>query len=115
MGSLSYDVICIEDLNMHAMAQGLHLGKSVMDVGWGMFTRMLEYKCKRFGHTLVKIDQWYASSKTCCHCGAKKDDLALSDRLYICPVCGNIIDRDWQAAINIKEEGLRLYHQEQAA
>ena len=110
-----YDVICIEDLNMHAMAQGLHLGKSVMDVGWGMFTRMLEYKCKRFGHTLVKIDQWYPSSKTCCHCGSKKDDLTLSDRLYICPVCGNIIDRDWQAAINIKEEGLRLYHQEQAA
>ncbi|MCI1423885.1 MAG: transposase, partial [Lachnospiraceae bacterium] len=63
----------------------------------------------------VKIDQWYPSSKTCCHCGSRKDDLTLSDRLYICPVCGNIIDRDLQAAINIKEEGLRLYHQEQAA
>ena len=103
----AYDVICIEDLNMKAMSQGLNLGKSVHDLGWGMFVSMLEYKCKRYGKVLVKVDRSYPSSKTCHKCGHVNKDLKLSDRAYICPECGNLIDRDWQAALNILDEGLR--------
>lgn len=109
-----YDIICIEDLDMKAMSQALNFGKSVHDNGWGMFTRMLEYKLTEKGGTLVKIDKWFPSSKTCSQCGHKHDSLTLADRVYVCPKCGNIIDRDLQAAINIKREGLRIV-QEKAA
>lgn len=103
-----YDVICVEDLDMKAMSQALNFGKSVHDNGWGMFVNMLEYKLSEKGGMLVKIDKWFPSSKTCSECGYKHDSLSLSDRVYICPCCGNIIDRDLQAAINIKREGLRI-------
>jgi len=107
---MDYDVICIESLNMKGMAKSLHLGKSVHDLGWGEFVRMLSYKCKKYGKTLIMIDKFYPSSKACMACGYIHKGLTLSDRLYICPSCGNIIDRDWQAAINILSEGLRIYH-----
>ena len=113
--AMTYDVICIEDLNMKAMSQGLNLGKSVHDLGWGMFVSMLEYKCKRYGKVLVKVGRSYPSSKTCHKCGHVNKDLELSDRAYICPECGNIIDRDWQAALNIFDEGRRLYNSSMAA
>lgn len=112
---MMYDVICIEDLNMKAMSQGLNLGKSVHDLGWGMFVSMLEYKCKRYGKVLVKVDRMYPSSKTCHKCGHVHKGLTLSDRAYICPECGSLIDRDWQAALNILDEGLRIYRQSVAA
>ena len=60
-----------------------------------------------YGKILVRASRWYPSSKTCHHCGYKNDDLRLSDRVYVCPVCGNIMPRDKNAAINILEEGLR--------
>ncbi len=104
-----YDLICVEDLDMKAMSQGLSLGKSVHDAGWGMFIRMLERKCRRYGKTLVKVDRWFASSKTCISCGRKHPHLSLSDRVFVCPSCGNLIDRDWQAAMNILDEGLRVF------
>ncbi len=111
----SYEVICIEDLNMKAMSQGLSLGKSVHDLGWGMFVRMLEYKCQRYGKTLIKVDRFYPSSKTCRHRGYINKGLRLSDRIYICPECGSFIDRDWQAGMNILNEGLRIFRQPVAA
>ena len=111
----SYDIICIEDLNMKVMGQGLSLGKSVHDLGWGMFVRMLEYKCQRYGKTLIKVDRFYPSSKTCRSCGYINKGLRLSDRIYICPKCGSFIDRDWQAAMNILDEGLRIFRQPTAA
>ena len=95
---------------MSAMSRGLHLGKSVGDLGWGMFVRMLEYKCQKYGKSLVKVDRYYPSSKTCCKCGHIHKELQLSDRIYYCPVCGQIIDRDWQAAINIRNEGIYLHY-----
>lgn len=103
----SYDAVCIESLNMKAMSQALNLGKSVADNGWGMFTAYLSYKLQETGKQLVKIDKWFPSSKTCSHCGAVKHSLSLSDRTYICE-CGAILDRDINAAINIKREGMRI-------
>lgn len=103
-----YDFIFVEDLNMRAMAQTLNLGKSVCDNGWGMFVNMLDYKLKEKGGMLIKIDRWFPSSKLCSCCGNVNSNLTLKDRTYICPVCGNVINRDYQAALNIKEEGLRI-------
>ena len=103
-----YDGVCIEDLNMKAMGQCLKLGKSVADNGWGMFTTFLGYKLSDRGKSIVKIDKWYPSSKTCSVCGAINTELTLKDREWTCRGCGTHHDRDWNAAINIKNEGLRL-------
>lgn len=104
----AYDVVCIEDLNMKGMSQSLHFGKSVADNSWGMFTSLLAYKLQDEGKLLVKIDKFYPSSKTCSHCGSVKDKLSLTERTYVCNVCGTAIDRDYNASINIKNEGMRL-------
>lgn len=104
----NYEAIAIEDLNMKAMSQLLNLGKSVMDNSWGMFTTFLQYKLGNQGKQLVKIDKWYPSSKTCNDCGYINKELTLADREWICPSCGSIIDRDYNAAKNIKNEGCRI-------
>ncbi len=89
------------------MQQALNFGKSVSDNAWGMFVGFLAYKLADQGKHLVKIDKWFPSSKTCASCGAKKEELLLSERVYICD-CGNVLDRDINAAINIKNEALRM-------
>ena len=104
-----YDIICIEDLDMAAMKKALSFGKSVSDNGWGGFVRMLQYKAERYGCIIIKVDKWFASSKTCSSCGYKHSELKLSDRTYICPKCGHVMGRDHQAAINIRNEGMRIY------
>lgn len=102
-----YDVVCVEDLNMAAIGnKGFGNGKATMDNGFGMFLDMLEYKLSDRGKTLVKVDKFYPSSQLCSCCGNRKK-LELSDRKYIC-ACGLEIVRDLNAAINIKNEGLRL-------
>ena len=103
-----YDVVCIEDLNMIAMSQCLNLGKSVSDNGWGMFTVFLNYKLKDKGKQLIKISKWFPSSKLCHKCGTINNKLTLSDREWNCEGCGTLHDRDWNAAKNIRIEGLRL-------
>ena len=103
----AYDVVCIEDLNMKGMSQALNYGKSVADNGWGMFTVFLDHKLSEQGKQLIKIDKWFPSSKTCSKCGLVKNELSLSERTYICD-CGNVLDRDINAAINIKHEGMRI-------
>lgn len=105
----NYDLICIEDLDMRAMKQALKFGKSVSDNGWGKFTTYLESACEKTGSMLLRVDKWFPSSKTCLHCGHVKHDLKLNDRTYICPKCGHVMDRDYQAACNIREEGLHLF------
>lgn len=104
----AYDVVCIEDLNMKGMSQSLNFGKSVADNSWGMFTSLLAYKLQDEGKHLIKIDRLYPSSKTCSHCGNVKSNLSLTERTYVCDVCGTVIDRDYNASINIKNEGMRL-------
>jgi transposase, IS605 orfB family len=102
-----YDIVCVEDLNMTAIGnKGFKNGKATYDNGYGMFLDMLEYKLSDRGKTLVKVDRFYPSSQLCSCCGNRKK-LELSERKYIC-TCGLEIDRDLNAAINIKNEGLRL-------
>ncbi|MDU2898210.1 MAG: transposase, partial [Finegoldia magna] len=102
-----YDVVCVENLNMRNMSnKGFRNGKATMDNGYGMFLNFLAYKLNDRGKYFVKVDKWYPSSQICSVCGSKKK-LALNERTYICE-CGNTIDRDLNAAINIKREGLRL-------
>jgi putative transposase len=100
---MKYDVVCIEDINMQAMSRSLHLGKSVMDLGWGMFRRWLEYECERYDTVVYKVDKWYPSSKTCHCCGYVNKELRLSDREWVCPNCGATIDRDRNAAMNLRD------------
>lgn len=100
-------VICIEDLNVKGMMKNYHLAKSIQDLGLYEFRRQLEYKCQFYGRQLVVIDRFYPSSKTCHECRYKNSKLTLNDREWICPVCGKHIDRDYNAALNILDEGLR--------
>ena len=94
---------------MKAMSnKGFVLGKSTMDNGWGMFLKYLEEALAKRGGMLVKISRWYPSTQTCSHCGSRKI-MQLDERTYVCPHCGKTIDRDWNSAINIREEGYRLY------
>ncbi len=104
----SYDAVCVEDLNLKGMAGGLHLGKGVHDNGYGLFLSMLEYKLEERGKYLIKVDRYFASSKICSVCGKKKEELSLSDRIYCCE-CGNRMDRDVNAAVNIMNEGKRIF------
>lgn len=105
----AYDCICIEDLDMKAMSQSLNFGKSVSDNGWGMFVTFLKYKLEEQGKKLVKVDRFFASSQTCSACGyVNKETKNLGIRAWDCPECGMHHDRDVNAAINIRNEGMRI-------
>ena len=104
----NHDAVIVEDLDLRNLAQCLSLGKNVHDNGFGMFRDMLKYKLEDRGKQFIKIDKWFASSKTCSSCGAKHKELELKDRLFECPKCKFTIDRDYNASLNIKAEGLRL-------
>lgn len=101
-----HDGLCIEDLCVKGLAK-TKLAKSVLDAGWGQLRRMLEYKCRWSYKHLAVIDRWFPSSKTCAHCGAIHAHLTLADRTWIC-LCGEIIDRDLNAAQNIRLQGLMM-------
>lgn len=94
--------ICLEDLNVQGMMANKHLAKSIQAQKWREFRQQVEYKAKLAGVTVVIADRFYPSSKTCGKCGHVKKDLKLWERTYVCPECGNVIDRDLQAALNLK-------------
>ena len=96
--------ICIEDLNVSGMIKNRHLSKAVQNQGFFEFRKQLEYKCNDRGIQLIVADRFYPSSKRCSCCGKIKKDLRLSDRTYKCE-CGNVIDRDFQASLNLKAYG----------
>lgn len=102
-----FDTIAIEDLAVKNMIQHPRLARSIADAGWGEFRRQLDYKCRWYGRTLVVIDRWFPSSKTCSECGHKLEKLALSIRGWACPDCGTIHDRDHNAAQNIVAAGMQ--------
>ena len=105
----AYDCVCIEDLDMKAMSQCLNFGKSVSDNGWGMFVAFLKYKLEEQGKKLVKVDKFFASSQTCSKCGyVNKKTKNLAVRVWDCPECGTHHDRDKNAAVNIRNEGMRI-------
>ena len=99
--------IAVESLNVGGMMKNHHLAQGIGDVSWSTFFTMLEYKCRRYGKTLLKIGRFDPSSKICSKCGYLKQDLALSDREWVCPDCGTHHDRDINAAINIKKFALQ--------
>lgn len=96
--------ICIEDLNVSGMMKNRHLSKAVQNQGFFEFRKQLIYKCDSKGIQLIIADRFYPSSKLCSCCGTIKKDLKLSDRVYRCD-CGNVIDRDFQASLNLKAYG----------
>lgn len=98
--------VFIEDLNVKGMMGNHRLAKSIQSVCWFEFVRVLDYKARWLGRTVLKIDRFFPSSKTCGCCGYKNDGLTLSDRTWACPQCGTIHDRDLTAATNILKEGL---------
>ena len=102
-----YDYICVEDINMQNMAQSLNLGKSTNDNGFGMFRTILAYKLADRGKKFVKIDKWFPSSKMCRFCGVINKELTLADRVWTCE-CGETLNRDENAAINIMNVGLSM-------
>ena len=106
--SETYNAVVVENLNMKGMSQALNFGKSVGDNGWGMFLRMLEYKLMFLGKQFLKISKWFPSSKTCSKCENVKEKLKLSERSYKCECCGIEIDRDYNAALNIRGVGKEM-------
>ena len=99
--------ICMENLNVKGMQRNHHLAQAIGDASFGMFLTLLEYKCSWYGVNLIKIDRFAPSSKTCGKCGYIYKGLKLSERSWTCPECGTHHDRDFNAACNIKEFGLK--------
>ena len=95
--------ITIEDLNVSGMMKNKHLSKAIQQQKLYEFRRQLEYKCKWNNIELRIVDRYFPSSKLCHECGSIKKDLKLSDRIYVCLECGNKIDRDYQASLNLKD------------
>ena len=102
--------ICIEDLNVSGMMKNKHLSKAVQQQGFREFRRQIEYKSAWNNIPVIIADRFFPSSKLCSCCGKIKKDLKLSDRIYKCE-CGNIIDRDYQAALNLKMYGENVLKQ----
>jgi putative transposase len=100
------DMIAVEDLNVQGMVRNRHLARAISCSGWAAFRSMLEYKARRQGRTIVVVDRWYPSSKTCSGCGYVVAGLSLNTRTWHCPSCGAWHDRDLNAAKNILAAGL---------
>ena len=101
-------IVVMEDLNIKGMMRNHRLAESIQEMNFGEFRRLLEYKASWYGRKLVFIDRFYPSSKRCNHCGYINKELKLSDRQWICPECGSVIERDYNAALNILDEGIRI-------
>lgn len=102
------DIICIENLSVKNMTKNHKLAKAIQDASFGTLVSMLKYKATWNNRKILEIDRFFPSSKTCHCCGYIKTNLTLKDREWDCPNCGKHLDRDVNAAINIKNEGLRL-------
>ena len=108
-------IICIEDLNVKGMMKNHKLAKSITDCSFSTIRRMLDYKCRWHNRKLVVIDRWYPSSQTCNCCGYKYNSVHYNNipwnpsiRNWMCHNCNSHLDRDINAAINIKNEGLKI-------
>ena len=107
--------VIVENLHVKGMVRNYNLAKAISDVGWGMFTNFLAYKLERFGAKLVEIDRWFPSSKLCSNCFYQVKEMPLDVRDWTCPHCGTHHDRDGNAAINIRTEGIRIIQAEGSA
>ncbi|MBQ1476579.1 MAG: transposase [Erysipelotrichaceae bacterium] len=104
-----YDIVCIEDLDVQSISKLKNLAKATYDNSYTLFTNMLKYKLEERGKKLIMIDRWYPSSKKCSCCGAVNTDLKMGERVWTCSRCGETHDRDINAAVNIRREGIRKY------
>ena len=101
-------VIVVENLHVKGMVRNHKLALAISDVGWGMFVNFLHYKLDREGKVLVEIDRWFPSSKLCSNCHYQVSEMPLDVRAWTCPSCGTHHDRDANASINIRAEGIRM-------
>ncbi|HDR8085992.1 RNA-guided endonuclease TnpB family protein [Bacillus cereus] len=108
-------VIVLENLNVKNMIRNKKLAKSIQDVGWGMFKTFVTYKAEWVNKHVVLVDTFFPSSKLCNGCKTKNTLLSLNEREWVCPSCGEKHDRDQNAALNIKEEGIRLLKEQKIA
>ncbi|MEH2192770.1 MAG: RNA-guided endonuclease TnpB family protein [Nostoc sp.] len=107
--------VIVENLHVLGMVRNHKLAKSISDAGWGTFTNFLVYKLERRGGKLVEIDRWFPSSKLCSNCFYQIGELALDVRQWTCPHCNTHHDRDGNAAMNIRAEGIRMIKAEGSA
>lgn len=98
---VEFDTIVIEDLHVAGLVRNRRLARHIADASWAEIRRQLTYKTERAGCALIVADRWFASSKTCSGCGTAKAKLMLSERTYVCTVCGLVLDRDHNAALNL--------------
>ncbi len=106
-----YDYVFVENLDLKEMSERrdkLKLGISIFDLGYGTFLNYLSYKLKWLNKKLIKVNRYFPSSHLCSACNYRKSDLTLNQRSWVCPICGFKHDRDYNAAINIKKEGIRM-------
>ena len=99
------EFIVLEDLNVKGMVKNRHLSKAIAEQRFGLFRRIVTEEAKKLGIRLIIADRGFPSSKTCHVCKTIKQDLKLSDRVYRCPVCGLSINRDLNAALNLRNYG----------
>jgi putative transposase len=104
----TYTLIGLEDLNTKGILANHHLAQSLSDASFFEVKRQVLYKAEQYGGQVQLVDRWYASSKTCHHCGWVKEDLLLTDRVWVCEQCQAVNERDCNAALNIRDEALRL-------
>ncbi|WP_414527824.1 RNA-guided endonuclease InsQ/TnpB family protein [Nodularia chucula] len=107
--------VIVENLHVKGMVRNHNLAKAISDCGWGTFTNFLAYKLERKGGKLVEVDRWFPSSKLCSNCFYQVSEMPLDVREWTCPHCGTYHDRDSNAAINIRAEGIRMLKAEGAA
>ncbi len=105
----AYTHVFTETLNIKGMVRNHKLAKAISDVSWYQFTTFLKYKLEQHGGQLIRVGRWFPSSKTCSNCQHVVPKLLLSERTFICSACGFEMDRDVNAAINIRDEGMRTY------
>jgi putative transposase len=104
----NYQVVIVENLNIKGMVRNHQLAKAISDTGWGTFVNFLSYKLERSSGKLVEINRWFPSSKLCSNCHYQISELPLDVRTWTCPSCGTHHDRDANAAMNIRAEGIRM-------
>ncbi|WP_456319734.1 RNA-guided endonuclease InsQ/TnpB family protein, partial [Planktothrix serta] len=100
--------VIVENLHVKGMVRNHNLAQAISDCGWGTFTNFLAYKLGRKGGKLVEIDRWFPSSKLCSNCFYQVSEMPLDVREWTCPHCGSDHDRDGNAALNIRAEGIRM-------
>ena len=111
---MHYHTICIEDLNMKAMQMHKHWGRKVSDLAFSEFVTILKSEAEKFNTEVIEVGRYFASTRTCSHCGHVNEKLELDERTFVCENCGYEIDRDLGAAITILREGLRIQEENRA-